>query len=147
VINRLKRLSKAGADLRKPLSECGEIMRRSIEQNFQQGGRFSSPNDWRGGGNRWADLSPVTIELRKKENKWPGKKLIKSAELKNSISAVVKGNELEVGTNLEYAAIQHYGGQAGRNHKVTIPARPFLVVQDEDIENMVDVLDKHISKQ
>lgn len=27
-----------------------------------------------------------------------------------------------------YAAIQQYGGQAGRGHKVTIPLRPFLPV-------------------
>ena len=30
-----------------------------------------------------------------------------------------------------YAAIQQFGGKAGRGHKVTIPARPFLPVRQD----------------
>lgn len=37
-------------------------------------------------------------------------------------------NELIVGNSMIYAAIQHAGGQAGRGHKVTIPARPFMPI-------------------
>ena len=33
------------------------------------------------------------------------------------------------GAASDYAAIQQFGGQAGRGHKVTIPARPFLPVR------------------
>jgi len=33
---------------------------------------------------------------------------------------------------LPYARIHHLGGEAGRDGKVTIPARPYLVVQNED---------------
>lgn len=31
-----------------------------------------------------------------------------------------------------YAAIQHFGGQAGREHATTIPARPFMPIKEDD---------------
>ena len=34
-----------------------------------------------------------------------------------------------LGSTMGYSAIQHLGGQAGRGHRVTIPARPFMPVQ------------------
>ena len=40
------------------------------------------------------------------------------------------------GSNKAYAAIHHYGGQTGKNKAVTILSRPFLVVQDEDLEEI-----------
>jgi hypothetical protein len=42
------------------------------------------------------------------------------------------GSRAVVGTNVVYAAIHQMGGQAGRGGRVKIPARPFLMVQDED---------------
>jgi phage virion morphogenesis protein len=146
VADRFKKLAKGGASLSAPLSACGEILLSSVEENFQQEGRFSSAGSWRGGGTRWPDLSPATKEARAKQGKWPGKKLQVSGQLAASISKNVKGNEVTVGTNKAYAAIHQFGGQAGRGRKVKIPARPFLVVQDEDVEEMMDVLGKHVSK-
>jgi phage gpG-like protein len=34
--------------------------------------------------------------------------------------------------NKPYAAIQHFGGMAGKGRKVKIPARPYMMIQDED---------------
>jgi phage gpG-like protein len=56
----------------------------------------------------------------------------------------VSGSTLIIGSNETQAAIQNYGGQAGRGRRVTIPARPILVVQDEDIEDMIDILDNYV---
>lgn len=41
-------------------------------------------------------------------------------------------NELVVGNSMIYAAIQHAGGQAGRGHKVTIPARAYMPITPDD---------------
>lgn len=147
VVSRLQKLKDAGADLSKPLSACGEILLSSIEENFQQEGRFDSAGSWRGGNNRWADLAERTKAARAKKGKWPGKKLqMSQGGLAASISKSVQGNLVTVGTNKAYAAIHQFGGQAGRGRKVTIPARPFLVVQEEDADNMVEILNKHIAK-
>jgi len=147
VTNRFKKVAKQGNSLSAAMNVCGEIIISSIESNFEAEGRFSSVGSWRGGSSRWADLSDRTKEARARAGKWPGKMLqMSQGGLAASISKNVQGNTLTVGTNKAYAAIHQFGGQAGRGRKVTIPARPFLVVQDEDIEDMMDVLSKHMEK-
>jgi phage virion morphogenesis protein len=148
VTARLKKIAKAGKDLAGPLNAIGEIVMSSVEENFAQEGRFESAGSWRGGNMRWPDLAESTKAARARKGKWPGKKLqVSQGGLAASISKNVTGNDVSVGTNKEYGAIHQYGGMAGRGRSVSIPARPFLVVQDEDVEDMMDVLDKHIAKQ
>jgi len=146
-VDRLKKVAGKAGNLSAPLNACGEILLSSIESNFEAEGRFSEVGSWRGGNSRWADLSERTKEARARVGKWPGKTLQMSAGgLAASISKTVQGNTLTVGTNKAYAAIHQFGGQAGRGRRVTIPARPFLVIQDEDVEDMMDVLSKHMEK-
>ena len=61
-----------------------------------------------------------------------------------SIHSEVTGNIVMVGTDKEYAAIHQFGGMAGRNRKVKIPARPFLMIQDKDWDNINDQLSNFI---
>jgi phage virion morphogenesis protein len=56
-----------------------------------------------------------------------------------SISVRASSDKVVVGTNVVYAAIHHFGGQAGRGRKVTIPARPFMMIQDEDWKEINEV--------
>lgn len=67
-----------------------------------------------------------------------------SGKLASSFAKRVSGNTVTVGSNDIKAAIHNYGGQAGRGRKVSIPARPILVVQNEDIEEMMEVLKRHL---
>lgn len=57
------------------------------------------------------------------------KPLIDLGDLMNGIYPQVTGNTLTVGSPEPYAAIQQFGGRAGRGGKVNIPARPFLPVR------------------
>ena len=57
------------------------------------------------------------------------KPLIDSGFLRQQIVPSVSGDTLSVTATPKYAAIQQFGGQAGRGRKVTIPARPFLPVR------------------
>lgn len=57
----------------------------------------------------------------------------------------------EVGSSRIYAAIHQFGGQAGRGKRVTIPARPFLPVDEsgqwigtEDRSAILDILSRWI---
>lgn len=51
-----------------------------------------------------------------------------SKDLMRQIEHLASGSSVTIISNPKYAAIQQFGGQAGRGHKVTIPARPFLPV-------------------
>lgn len=68
----------------------------------------------------------------KGEARMAGKKpLIDTGNLRRQIVWQATADTLTVGATPLYAAIQQFGGQAGRNHKVTIPARPFLPVKPD----------------
>jgi phage gpG-like protein len=55
-----------------------------------------------------------------------------SQDLSRQFSVMVSDGVLTVGSTVQnYAAIQQFGGQAGRGHKVTISARPFLPVRPD----------------
>lgn len=41
------------------------------------------------------------------------------------------GGTLTITSTPKYAAIQQFGGKAGRGRKVTIPARPFLPIRPD----------------
>ena len=103
----------------------GEIGLTSIQRNFEEGGR---PGNWR-------PLAASTIKQRIRERKWPGQILMKtgvSGGLLGSISYEAKSRQVIWYSNKIYAAIHHFGGQAGKNHAATIPARPYMMLQDED---------------
>lgn len=54
-----------------------------------------------------------------------------SQDLRRQFKISARNGALTVGSTPEYAAIQQFGGKAGRGRKVTIPARPFLPVRPD----------------
>ncbi len=122
----------------KPAMEIiGETVFSSIQRNFEEGGRPDS----------WAYLRPKTITAREKKMKWPGQILVikgVGGGLLGSISYDAEPNRVTISANKEYAAIHHFGGQAGRNHAATIPARPYMLVQDEDWPEITMALNEFI---
>lgn len=129
------RLNEAAAKIsntRPPMGEMARIMRNAVIENFEVGGRPA----WK------ARISGGSHAL-----------LQKSGRLRDSIKDSNNSNHAIVSTNVEYAAIHHFGGQTspssymrkrtksfGRslkrvNHPGSkIPARPFMfmVLQPDD---------------
>jgi phage gpG-like protein len=70
-------------------------------------------------GERWADNSPVTIE---------------------------RNDTLAVGSNMEYAAMQQFGGTKAEFPHLwgDIPARPFLGVSENDRAEILDIIQAHL---
>ncbi len=121
----------------------GERLKRSVEKNFAAGGR---PTPW--------------LPSRKKS----GKTLIDTGRLKNSVTYRVDGQDLALGTNVRYGAAHQLGvdqdvtvparlkrhidgrllrtGQTKRHMR--LPARPFLMVQDEDWVYLGRLLKTHL---
>lgn len=81
----------------------------------------------------WPDLAISTQEQRRKTKNWPGQMLQVSGSLASSIHGFHNSHEAGVragsGPSKEYAAIHQFGGKAGRGHKSTIKARPFLPIR------------------
>lgn len=139
-------------DLTPALDAIGRTIVDSIQTNFEVGGRPA-----------WPPLKPATVARKRRH---PDKILIESETLKDSITHRVTGpRSVEVGTNVVYAPAHQFGlkGQVEvpahtrrahmrqtkrgavrvRAHEVrahqremNLPARPFVVLQPEDIEEI-----------
>jgi phage virion morphogenesis protein len=115
------------ADRRQLLDGAGAVLESSARRRIQ--------SDKRGpDGERWPNWSESYAQTRH-----AGHSLL-SAEghLLDSIRAEVRGDEVEVGTNLVYGAVQQFGGdEVG----MAIPARPYLGVSTEDERDILAVAD------
>lgn len=83
---------------------------------------------------KWPMLSKRTIAQREKTGSWPGKILQRSGKLARDIVTDSGPDFAQVGvagSQHPYAAIQQFGGKAGRDKKVEIPARPYLPMDAE----------------
>ena len=103
----------------------GEIVHASIMRNFEKGGRPTA----------WTDLADSTKAQRTRKGTWPGQILVNSGVRGGLMGAVTYDagpNRVVFLGNKPYAAIQHFGGPAGKGRKVQIPARPYFMIQDED---------------
>jgi phage virion morphogenesis protein len=124
-------------DVSPVMEEIGEQIVSSIIQNFREGGRFGDDNEMGGGSQRW-------IPSRRAINE-NGQTLVRTAQagLRDSISYRIDGNIIIVGSNKVYAAIHHFGGQTGRNKATTLPARPWAVIQNDDLEEIESIITDH----
>ncbi len=152
----IARLRHVGRNFRPVLRDFGEHMITSIARNFEEQGRPES----------WKPLAPATKIARwRRRNRgksmytkgarqrttvrayrfMTGMKILQdTAQLKRSIHRRVVGNVLEIGSGLVYARIQQKGGQAGRGRRIRIPARPYILFQDEDEREFLDMVEDHI---
>lgn len=115
-------------DKQQVLMLIGAVGVRSIRKNFDVGGRPP-----------WKPLAKYTIRM-----KGSNKILVDTGRLENSITFRVENNTVIWYTNVEYAPLHQYGGRVGRNE---IPARPFLVLQDEDIKEIRSIIRKALMEK
>lgn len=160
----LDKVSERSTDMAPAMRTIGGIAKTSIVKNFVAGGRYSEPGSWRGGSNRWQPLAIATVfggfrkrDVLSKRGRYKKtfmdrlrggnrKILIKEGLLMGSVTFEATSTSVEVGTNKEYAAIHNFGGEAGRkSSRVKIPARPFLVLQEEDLKEVKETLEKHLT--
>ena len=123
----LDRLFEKTSDLKPLMKNIAGIMADSVEENFKQEGR---PD-------KWEELKKVTIKLRTQKGYWPGKILQMRGELAASITSNYDESSAIVGSNKEYARIHQLGGDAGKNKKIKIEARPYLKLDAKDLNNIL----------
>jgi phage virion morphogenesis protein len=145
----LHALQEKVINLRPVLLKIGELLQESTEDRLNSGKNVDPT------GKPWVTLQPWYQEQKKRNQ---GKILSLNGHLADSINHdVINGNTVIVGTNKEYAAIHQFGGVirpktakalnvGGRAvKKVTIPARPFLGVSNQDKENILDAVLDHMA--
>lgn len=121
----------------KPLyEEIGEILDSSIQKNFREGGRYASDGEggWTGGTNKW--IESIRAEAQN------GQTLQDTGGLAASITYHASEDGVVIGTNKAYGAIQQFGGEAGKGNSVILPPRPYIVIQEEDYEDIEDAISK-----
>ena len=134
VLTRLQELASRGENLRPLMKNIAGIMSTATEDNFKDEGRPE----------KWVDLSETTKKQRQKLGKYPGQILQVSGQLASSVSTAYDDNSAVIGSNLAYAAIHQLGGQAGKNKKTTIPARPYLKLTDDNFEEILTETEKFL---
>jgi len=158
----LGRIQRRMDDLAPAMRILGNIVRTSVIRNFEAGGRP-----------RWKPLSPVTLAGRKGGKILMRQGF--AGGLAGSINVRAEKDRAIVGTNKAYAAVHQFGARKGsfgtftfrvrehmrklagkhikvREHTRTmslpwgdIPARPYLMVQDEDWVEMREALQEYIT--
>lgn len=139
----LQNLQAAGQDMTPAMRKIAQALALVVEDNFEAEGRP-----------KWEALSPVTVALRTKAAKGKtegGFRILQdSGQLASSVTTDHGTSHATIGSNLVYAAIQQFGGMAGRGKKVEIPARPFLPItaddklQPEASEEVLDTVMRHL---
>ena len=158
----LERLSRRVINLTPAMTAIGLFYERSVLENFKA---EAGPD-----GAKWAPLSAVTLQLGLGRNKGWGKKggltargrnylqgkriLWERGDLEGSVHSQADSSSVTIGAggHIKYAAIHQFGGQAGRGRKVTIPARPYLALNqgggmalaDKDRERVVEIVGTYL---
>ena len=115
------RLSRMAAALSRPDVTMDRIGRHLVASTLQRFERERAPD-----GRPWLKSARAIAD--------GGKTLTDTGRLRGSIAHTVSegGRAVEVGSNVLYAAIHQFGGRTGRGRKVTLPARPYLGIDDRD---------------
>lgn len=111
------------------LKAIGDRVVEQTKQRFEAGG--PAPD-----GAQWA--KPKTPNPKRRGT------LRVTDHLRDSIRHQVSGSTLMVGSNKVYAAIHQLGGKAGRGQKVSIPARPYLGLNNDNSDEIIKIIEEFI---
>ncbi|ODN71183.1 phage virion morphogenesis protein [Methylobrevis pamukkalensis] len=148
VIAGLARVADAGLDPNDVLQNIGEYLRDAVQDRFDA---EAGP-----GGVKWAPLNPLYAATKK------GRGILReSGDLHENIVWQIIGGALHVGTNRLHARVHQFGAtikpksaaalvfQLGTRvihaASVTVPARPFLGIDDEDRREILDIVADHLA--
>jgi len=142
----LRQLARAAADMTPAMRSIAAELADSVERAFE---READPAT----GVPWA---PLAISTQKSKVRRSGTRtqrergahpiLQVTGELASSITPDHGRTWAAAGTNKPYAAIHHFGGQAGRRRATTIPARPYLGLDVEGVSTVLGILQRHLER-
>ncbi len=122
----LSGLAERLSDLSPALMRAGELVYASVMDNFASQGRPK----------RWDPLKPETVR-----RKGHGMILIDTGRLIGSITWKISRDSVTVTATVPYADQQQDGSLFSG-----LPARPFLIIQGEDISKVVSLFESYITR-
>jgi len=125
------------SDTQTLMTKIGVAMKGRTIRRFQKG---VSPE-----GEVWEPVKNPRKDSKGRPRKGKASPLVDTGRLRNSISFSATQLDVFVGSNLVYARIHQLGGQAGRGRKVTIPARPYLGLSEEDQQEIKALVQEHLA--
>ncbi|MBN8112641.1 phage virion morphogenesis protein [Vibrio vulnificus] len=132
----LNQLIKRGSNLMPAMMEIGEELLISHDQRFRD---QKSPD-----GVPWAPLSETTKSLKTKNIDTI---LVLNGLLSGTLNYQASSDNLLFGSPLEYAATHQFGRVTSPNSMIpnkAIPARPFLGVDENDREMILETLSDYL---
>lgn len=126
---RLRQLLSRLGDLTPVMDEIGAHLSLTTSERFETG---TGPD-----GKAWKPSIRAQLQ--------GGLTLVDSGRLRDSVTWRPGRDRVEIGSNLVYAAIHQLGGEAGRGHAVTLPARPYLGISRDDEAAIGEILDDYLS--
>jgi phage virion morphogenesis protein len=132
----LEKLQRATGNLEPVFNDIGEHLINTTRQRFET---KKTPD-----GTDWKENRPSTQKRKGGDNPLIGE----TRELSTSISKDVRPTVLQVGSALEYAAMQQFGGTKDEfpNLWGDIPARPFLGLSDDDEKEVLALVMDHLQR-
>ncbi|WP_065204260.1 phage virion morphogenesis protein [Shewanella woodyi] len=137
----LNNLLKQSGDLTPVFGEIGEYLLESTQQRFIE---QQAPD-----GTPWAELSSTTMERKVKQGERTDRILTESGTLASSLHYMLGLNQLELGSNEEYAAMHQFGGITSSKSMMQgneIPARVYLGIAPFEREEIINILQYHLAK-
>lgn len=126
----LAAISRRVRDLRPLLAEIGEQVVSQTALSFISG---RGPD-----GKAWIPSRRVSTG--------GGQTLIDTGRLRGSFGYDATDRQVEIGSNVVYAAIHQFGGVAGRGHGVTLPARPFMPTRVDQIDDLDTIMNRFLER-
>ncbi|MDF0606638.1 phage virion morphogenesis protein [Neisseriaceae bacterium TC5R-5] len=132
----LRHLEQAGGDLAPAMRKIAQSLLKVTEDNLAAEGRpkwealaESTKLARLGGKKAYKKNGELKASAQRQLNQF--RILQHTGQLAASISTDYDRTQAIIGSNKVYAAIQHFGGEAGRGHAVTLVARPYLPMDAE----------------
>jgi len=127
VESRLAKMKSNASNTGQLLNDIGGYMLRTTQQ--ERFGKESDPD-----GRKWKPLSPGYKRI--KDMLRPGRPILEfDGKLKGSLKVVIEGDQVSVGTDVEYG-VKHQRGFG------KMPARPFLGINETDTEEILGIVTK-----
>ena len=156
VYEMMSRMRAVPDDMSQPFSQVGELLKNNAQENIRMSRQWDgkpmlhlalATKLARAGGKSKAYGKRGGVTKRALEIMASAKPLLDHGRLLNSYTYRATAQSVVVGSNAVQAALMHFGGMAGRNHKVHVPDRPVLGITPADNAEITRLFSEFIARQ
>jgi len=121
----IREILNRSQNLKPAIHDIAEHVLESTQQRFLA---METPD-----GDAWEPLAFETLARKERQDRI----LTESGTLADTIHYLIENDEVQIGSNLEYAATHQFG-------RDNIAERPFLGLSNDDTDEILDILQSHL---